>query len=124
MIEHLNRTKEVWMYDFLCLWRKGGMASYAQDQQDNKFDYLYVGKAGGKELSHDNTAIHNIARVFDWDWITQSPQVTGPDWTTQEIQELPDDWDEVYVCYRNYPQAFRKLIARNNHDGTVQLYKV
>ena len=100
------------------------MASYAQYSNGDKFDYLYVAKAGGKELSRDTTAIHNIARVFDWDWITQSPQVTGPQWETQEIQELPDDWDEVYVCYRDGQQAFRKLIARNNHDGTVQLYKV
>lgn len=66
MIEHLNRTKEVWMYDFLCLWRKGGMASYAQYSNGDKFDYLYVAKAGGKELSHDTTAIHNIARVYPW----------------------------------------------------------
>lgn len=124
MIEHLNRTKEVWMYDFLCLWRKGGMASYAQYSNGDKFDYLYVAKAGGKELSHDTTAIHNIARVFDSGWVTRSLRATGPQWKTQEIQELPDDWDEVYVCYRNYPQSFRKLIARNNHDGTVQLFKV
>lgn len=41
------------------------------------------------------------------------------------LNELPEDWTEVYLKFNRYKQGKRTvLVARNNHDGTVQLYYV
>ena len=41
------------------------------------------------------------------------------------LNELPEDWTEIYLKFTRYNQGKNTvLVARNNHDGTVQLYKV
>ena len=41
------------------------------------------------------------------------------------VTELPEDWTEVYLKFNRYKQGKHTvLVARNNHDGTVQLYRV
>ena len=41
------------------------------------------------------------------------------------LNELPEDWTEVYLKFNRYKQGKHTvLVARNNHDGTVQLYRV
>lgn len=41
------------------------------------------------------------------------------------LNELPEDWTEVYLKFNRYKQGKHNvLVARNNHDGTVQLYRV
>ena len=41
------------------------------------------------------------------------------------LNELPEDWTEVYLNFNRYKQGKNiTLVARNNHDGTVQLYRV
>lgn len=41
------------------------------------------------------------------------------------LSELPEDWTEVYLKFNRYKQGKHTvLVARNNHDGTVQLYRV
>ena len=41
------------------------------------------------------------------------------------VNELPEDWTEVYLKFNRYKQGKQNvLVARNNHDGTVQLYRV
>ena len=41
------------------------------------------------------------------------------------LNELPEDWTEVYLKFNRYKQGKHTvLVARNNHDGTVQLYYV
>lgn len=41
------------------------------------------------------------------------------------LNELPEDWTEVYLKVHRYKQGKHNvLVARNNHDGTVQLYRV
>ena len=41
------------------------------------------------------------------------------------LNELPEDWTEVYLNFNRYKQGKHiVLVARNNHDGTVQLYHV
>ena len=42
------------------------------------------------------------------------------------LNELPEDWTEVYLKFNRYKQSKKRtvLVARNNHDGTVQLYSV
>ena len=41
------------------------------------------------------------------------------------LNELPTDWTEVYLKFNRYKQGKHTvLVARNNNDGTVQLYRV
>ena len=41
------------------------------------------------------------------------------------LNELPEDWTEVYLKFNRYKQGRHTvLVARNNNDGTVQLYRV
>lgn len=41
------------------------------------------------------------------------------------LNELPEDWSEVYLNFSRYKQGRHVvLVARNNRDGTVQLYRV
>ena len=41
------------------------------------------------------------------------------------LNELPEDWTEVYLKFNRYKQGKHTvLVARNNNDGTVQLYYV
>lgn len=41
------------------------------------------------------------------------------------LNELPEDWSEVYLSFSRYKQGRHVvLVARNNRDGTVQLYRV
>ena len=42
------------------------------------------------------------------------------------LNELLEDWTEIYLKFNRYKQGNKRtvLVARNNHDGTVQLYRV
>lgn len=48
-------------------------------------------------------------------------------WETQNVSSLPEDWNEIYLCDTGYHAKFGrkgKLIARNNHDGTAQMFRI
>lgn len=48
-------------------------------------------------------------------------------WETQNVNNLPEDWNEIYLCDAGYHSKFDrkgKLIARNNHDGTAQMFRI
>lgn len=42
------------------------------------------------------------------------------------VVQLPEDWDEVFLEHYEYGTRShtKTLVARNNHDGTVQLFRI
>ena len=40
-----------------------------------------------------------------------------------KLEQLPDSWEECFLVYEDYPTFKKVLVARNNMDGTVQLFR-
>lgn len=75
------------------------------------------------ELRAIDVVVTNVAETFNAGWVSHSTKATPPHTSTTAVSALPDAWDECYLVYRSYPTFERKLVARNNMDGTVQLFR-
>ena len=81
-----------------------------------------------KELIHKlngigSAYIANYTDVFDAGWVTAGNFV-GHSRRTREVPSLPANWKECYLCEKLAHNSSRKvLVAVNNGDGTVQLYR-
>lgn len=118
-----NKTKEVTIEEFTAMWNKGGSVSFAQTSNGDKRDYLYVSKTTDDENHYYTTGMKNVVVYEDAGWVTAGLKVTGFSKEILEVPSLPDDWEEISVVYENYPTFINKVVARNNHDGTVQLFR-
>lgn len=76
------------------------------------------------EIEDLQKSYKNIKKVFDAGWVTQAHHIPQRNrFTEKEVQPLPEDWDEVYLVHQAYPVFKKVLVARNNHDRTVQLFR-
>lgn len=76
------------------------------------------------EIEDLQKSYKNIKTVFDAGWVTQAHHIPQRNrFKEKEVQPLPEDWDEVYLVHQAYPVFKKVLVARNNHDGTVQLFR-
>lgn len=69
------------------------------------------------------TQVTNVAEVFDAGWVSHSAKAVGAKTKKVQVPDLPEDWDTVTLVYEVYPVYEHKVVARNNHDGTVQLFR-
>lgn len=76
------------------------------------------------EIEDLQKSYKNIKTVLDAGWFTQSHHVPQRNQFVEKVvQPLPEDWDEVYLVHKDHPVFKRVLVARNNQDGTVQLFR-
>ena len=67
--------------------------------------------------------IKNYTELFDAGWVTAGNCVRNSR-RTREVPSLPLNWKECYLCEKLVHNFSRKvLVAVNNGDGTVQLYR-
>lgn len=124
MIEYFSKTKEVSMQEFTAIWNKGGSASYLQYSNGDKRNYLFVSKDAQGNEPYYTLAVNNIRQYEDAGWVTSHIKASGYFEEQREVAQLPEDWEEISITYADYPTFFTKIVARNNHDGTVQLFRV
>lgn len=75
------------------------------------------------EIRAIDDVVTNITETFDAGWVSAGLHATGASKTTQSVAPLPEEWEECYLIYENYPMFEKVLVARNNLDGTVQLFR-
>lgn len=76
------------------------------------------------EIEDLQKSYKNIKTVFDAGWVTQSQHIQQRNrFVEKVVPTLPEHWDEVYLVHKEYPFFNKTLVARNNHDGTVQLFR-
>lgn len=75
------------------------------------------------EVQCIDDVVTNIVESFHAGWVTSGLRATGSHKEKQEVTQLPDNWEECFLVYENYPTFKRVLVARNNMDGTVQLFR-
>lgn len=75
------------------------------------------------EVQAINDVVTNIVESFDAGWVSSSLHAIASHTETNAVQALPDYWEECYLIYESYPVFKRVLVARNNYDGTVQLFR-
>lgn len=107
-----DKTKEVPMSVFKAIWAQGGTVSFSSTSLGDKRDYLYVSKTTDGNEPYYTIAASNVKDYWD-----------AGKHTTKTVPSIPDDWEEISITYANYPVFVTKVVARNNHDGTVQLFR-
>lgn len=77
-----------------------------------------------EELEKMSPIVNNIADRFDAGWVLGEKLPATR--TTDNVQPLPQDWEECFLEAFAYPHGTVSgvLAARNNKDGTVQLFRV
>lgn len=75
------------------------------------------------EMQCINDVVTNIVETFDAGWVTSGLRATDSHTKITKIEQLPEKWEECYLIYESYPVFKRVLVARNNMDGTVQLFR-
>ena len=101
------------------LWERGGY--FSSSNMSNCETALYLRFAFKEEMPYNELSIekanNNIKKRFR----------DSRGWETQNVYNLPNDWEEIYICDTGYHSKFGrkgKLIARNNHDGTAQMFSI
>ena len=114
-----NKTQEISLAQFKQIWALGGWDSGSQQFSNTEsWDYLW---AVEPELSKADNKIAAELCCY----CTGVTNVTNLGGKHLPLNELPENWTEVYIKYNRYKQGKHTvLVARNNHDGTVQLYRV
>lgn len=118
-----NKTKEVTLEEFISMWDKGGSVSFSQYSNGDKRNYLFVSKDIHGNESYYTLAVNNVRQYEDAGWVTSGIKASGYSEEQREVAQLPEDWEEVSITYADYPTFFTKVVARNNMDGTVQLFR-
>lgn len=118
-ISDFFKTREVKESHIRELWGRGGYFSSSGNSGCDTA--LYLRFEFKEEMSYNELSIekvnNNINRRFR--------PFRG--WETQNVNSLPEDWNEIYLCDTGYHAKFGrkgKLIARNNHDGTAQMFRI
>lgn len=89
-----------------------------KNEKDKEKAFEILSKADDLKKSYKN-----IKTVFDAGWVTTAHHVHNKNrFKEKEVPKLPQHWDEVYLVHKEYPFFNKTLVARNNHDGTVQLF--
>ena len=118
-ISNFFKTREVPESHIRELWELGGYFSSSENSSCEMGLYLrfeFKEEMPYNELSIEK-ANNNIKRRFR--------PFRG--WETQNVYTLPKDWNELYICDTGYSSKFGrkgKLVARNNHDGTAQMFRI
>lgn len=113
------KTCEVKEHHIRELWERGGYFSSSENPSCETA--LYLRFEFKEEMPYNELSIeksnNNIKQRFR--------PFRG--WETQNVYNLPEVWNEIYLCDAGYHAKFGrkgKLIARNNHDGTVQMFRI
>lgn len=96
-----------------------GCGRYAERAEDVKIANQIQEKIN---FASQKRTVNNITSEFDAGWVLPGIK-HGKSSKTLNISPLPENWDEVWLVYKQYPHFHRILVARNNHDGTVQVFK-
>lgn len=118
-ISDFFKTREVKESHIRELWERGGYFSSSENSGCDRALYLrfeFKEEMPYNELSAEraNNNIKNRFRTF-----------IGLE--VQNVHNLPKDWDELYICDTGYHAKFGRkgrLVARNNHDGTAQMFRI
>ena len=122
MANQFPKTKEISIAEFKKIWEMGGTFVDAQFSNSEKHDYLFVSKDNGKSVERI-WAVKNISKSFLTGWVGANLHSgAAHQWEEKEVPHLPEDWDEVSLRYLQYPNWAECVVARNNHDGTVQIF--
>lgn len=112
------KTNEVKESHIRELWERGGYFSSSRNSDCDTA--LYLRFALKEEMPYNELSIeksnNNIRQRF-----------RPGGWETQNVHTLPNDWNEIYLCDTGYHAKFGrkgKLVARNNHDGTAQMFRI
>ena len=118
-IGNFFKTREVSESYIRELWERGGYFSSSENSSCDTA--LYLRFAFKEEMPYNELSIeksnNNIRQRF---------RPFGG-WETQNVHSLPKDWEELYICDTGYHAKFGrkgKLVARNNHDGTAQMFRI
>ena len=113
------KTGEVKESHIRDIWERGGY--FSSSNITNCDTALYLSFEFEEEMPYNELSIeksnNNIKQRFR----------TSRGWETQNIHNLPKDWSEIYLCDTGYHAKFGrkgKLVARNNHDGTAQMFRI
>ena len=115
--EDFAKTREVKMSQFVEIWSRGGFYSDSNFSNGDTALYLRVECDANPNGCLIKKGTNNIKQWFR--------PFLGFDHV--EVSSLPDDWEEVYICDAGYYAKYGrkgKLVARNNFDGTVQMFRV
>ena len=115
--EDFAKTREVKMSQFVEIWSRGGFYSDSNFSNGDTALYLRVECDANPNGCLIKKGTNNIKQWFK--------PFLGFDHV--EVSSLPDDWEEVYICDAGYYAKYGrkgKLVARNNFDGTVQMFRV
>lgn len=117
-ISDFFKTREVKESHIRELWERGGYFSSSENSGCDRA--LYLRFELKEEMPYNELSIersNNIRRRFR--------PFSG--WETQNVYNLPEDWNELYICDTGYHAKFGRkgrLVARNNHDGTAQMFRI
>ena len=118
-IGDFTKTREVKESHIHELWERGGFFSGSNNSSCETARYLRF--AFKEEMPYNEMSIEkghvNIKQIFR----------PFEGWEDKEVPNLPKDWEELYICDTGYHAKFGrkgKLIARNNHDGTAQMFRI
>ena len=113
------KTKEVKESHIRELWERGGY--FSSSGISGCDTALYLRFTFTEEMPYNELSIeksnNNIRQRFR--------HFMG--WETQNVHNLPSNWNEIYLCDTGYHAKFGikgKLVARNNHDGTAQMFSI
>ena len=118
-ISDFFKTREVQESHIRELWERGGY--FSSSNTYNCETALYLRFTFKEEMPYNELSIekanNNIKKRFR----------TSKGWETQNVYNLPSNWEEIHICDTGYHAKFGlkgKLIARNNHDGTAQMFSI
>lgn len=80
-------------------------------------------RAMREEIQAIDEEVTNVTETYDAGWVSSGLHAAGASKTSHQCTPLPEQWEECYLVYESYPIYERVLVARNNHDGTVQLFR-
>ena len=116
-VQDFAKTREVKMSEFVEIWNRGGFYSNSNFENGDTALYLRLECDANRDGCLIKNGTNNIKQWF------------RPSFGLEpvEVPSLPDNWEEVYICDAGYYAKYGrkgKLVARNNYDGTVQMFRV
>lgn len=147
-IEAIGKTREVSLAEFERIWALGGWDSGSQQFTNfQSHDYLWVMDKNAQEASFRlkaeasqawedyragwgtlTTAVLKSADCRDFERSTlRINNIAQYGHESRGLSPLPENWEECFLENSKYPfknDHNRLVVARNNHDGTVQLFRV
>ena len=119
--ETLRRQKEEemeYLLDSIPTHSMMGVGRHPDSPEDEK-----LLQAKRDEIYSIEPIVTNVTDMFDAGWVSSALKATGPRALKKELSSLPKNWEECHLVYNQYPTFKRVLVARNNNDGTVQLFR-